>query len=307
MVSDLVEIPARPVDTKDAANDRLLAACEIVFSTWGLPVLDAALLDRMPNLKAIFYAAGSVRAAVTPDFWERDIRITSAFMANAQPVAEFTLAQIILALKQTWQQAMFIRTNLKFERSPRIAGAYYGSTVGIISLGAIGRLVCKLLKHLEVDVLAYDPYVDDKVFAEMGVQKAGLMQIFEQCDVVSLHTPWLPSTEGMIQEKHFRAMKEGASFINTSRGAVVDEPAMIRVLQERPDIFAMLDVTHPEPPKDDSPLFTLQNVMLTPHIAGSMGRECHRMARLAIEECKRYLNGEPALYPVTAENIKRMA
>ena len=111
----------------------------------------------------------------------------------------------------------------------------------------------------------------------------------------------------MITGEMLMSMKENATFINTSRGAIVDEPALHQVLAKRPDLTAVLDVTYPEPPPPDSPLYTLENVVLTPHIAGSLSAECHRMGQYAIDECRRYLNGEPLLYRVTEEMAAKMA
>jgi phosphoglycerate dehydrogenase-like enzyme len=102
-------------------------------------------------------------------------------------------------------------------------------------------------------------------------------------------------------------MKPGATFINTARGAVVREQEMIAVLQQRPDLFAVLDVTYPEPPEPDSPLYTLPNVVLTPHIAGAMGVECNRMGRYMVEELKRYLRGDSLEWGITREMARVLA
>ena len=111
----------------------------------------------------------------------------------------------------------------------------------------------------------------------------------------------------MITGAHFRSMKEGATFINTSRGAVVREEEMIQALQQRPDLFAVLDVTYPEPPPADSPLFTLPNVIVTPHIAGSVGTECQRQGRYMVEELMRYLRGDDLKWGITREMAKVLA
>jgi phosphoglycerate dehydrogenase-like enzyme len=134
-----------------------------------------------------------------------------------------------------------------------------------------------------------------------------LERIFAQADVVSLHTPNLPSTRGMITGAHFSAMKSGASFINTARGAVVRETEMLQVLARRPDLTAVLDVTDPEPPVPGSALYSLPNVILTPHIAGSLQGECRRMGRYMLEELQRYLAGEPLRWTITREQAARLA
>jgi|TARA_B110000908_G_scaffold171300_1_gene233552 phosphoglycerate dehydrogenase-like enzyme len=306
-IDQLTNIEPRALNINELADAALLAEAELVFSGWGCPSFDEELVGRMPKLQAIFYGAGSVRGMATPALWERNIRLTSAAFANAKPVVEFTFAQIILSLKKTHQQAVHVQTTQQFQRLDGICGAYRGSRVGVISLGAIGRMICERINTLDVEVLAFDPFVSAGSMNEINIRKAELLEIFETCDVISVHAPMIPATIGMIQEEHFRAMKDGATFINTSRGAIIDEPAMVRVLQERPEIVALLDVTSPEPPIVGSPLYTLPNVQLTPHIAGSRGYECHRMGQLAIEECRRFLDGKVALYPVNADNFDRLA
>jgi phosphoglycerate dehydrogenase-like enzyme len=187
-----------------------------------------------------------------------------------------------------------------------VPGAY-GATVGVVSLGKIGRLVClRLLSH-DLDILAHDPYVSEEYARQMGVRLCGLEEMFAVCDVVSLHAPLLPETRGMIRGAHLRAMKRDATFINTARGALVNEEEMIEALRERPDLRVVLDVTWPEPPPPDSPLYDLPNVTLTPHVAGSQGPECRRMGRYAIEELKRFLKGEPLRWRVTKETARIMA
>ncbi|HLV36706.1 MAG TPA: hydroxyacid dehydrogenase [Spirillospora sp.] len=306
-IHQLVEIYAPPQTAADvAANPAILQDADLIFSGWGGPCMDADFLAAAPRLKAVFYGAGSVRGIVTDAFWESGIVITSAAAANAIPVAEFTLSQIIFCLKHGWYHALEMKRKGQKVKRRAVPGAY-GSTVGLISLGMIGRRVAELLKLLDVKVIAYDPFVPAQTAAELGVEMVGLDDVFERADVVSLHTPWLKETEGMITGAHFARMKPNAAFINTARGAVVREDEMIAVLSQRPDICAVLDVTHPEPPIPRSPLYTLPNVVLTPHIAGSVGPECWRMGRYMVDELRRYLDGEPLRYAITKAQFERMA
>ena len=150
-------------------------------------------------------------------------------------------------------------------------------------------------------MIAYDPYVTPEQAQSLGCEWVGLEELFERSDVVSLHTPHLVATGQMIKGSHFESMKEGATFINTARGGVVNEAQMIAVLTDRPDLQAILDVTQPEPPRSNSPLYDLPNVILTPHIGGALDYECRRLGQLMVEELERYLAGEPMLFEVTAE------
>ena len=258
-----------PLQTPEsiAADPAALADVSLIFSGWGMAPVDEAFLAAAPNLEAIFYAAGSVRYFVTDAMWERGVRLTSGYGANAEFVAPYTLAQIILSLKRVWHFANKLReeeTYNSFEKEP-LPGLYTG-VVGLISLGQIGRRVARLLQETlpAVRVLAYDPFLTPETAAELNVESVGLEELFRSCDVVSLHTPWLPETVGMITGAHLASMKANATFINTARGAIVNEPEMIAVLQQRSDLFALLDVTYPEPPAAGSPLYSLPNVLLNP-------------------------------------------
>jgi phosphoglycerate dehydrogenase-like enzyme len=306
-ISQMVDIYA-PLQTAEtiAESPAVLAQAEIIISGWGMAVMDEGFLNSAPSLKAVFYGAGSIRGIVTDAFWVRDILIASAYAANAIPVSEFTLSQILFSLKRGWCFVREAWQSGKYPARQPVPGGY-GSTVGLISLGMIGRRVAQMLRSFEVKVLAYDPYCRPDEAAELKVELCPLDEVFQRSDVVSLHTPWLKETEGLITGELIGSMKKGATFINTARGAVVRENEMIDVLQQRPDLFAILDVTYPEPPVPGSPLFTLPNVILTPHIAGAMNRECLRMGQLVVGEVKRYLRGEPLQWSISREKAAILA
>lgn len=295
-LADLVDFVAPSQSIVSIAEDPSpLADVELIFSGWGMAEMDDAFLAAAPHLKALFYGAGSVKKIVT-----------DAYGANAVTVSQYTLAQIIFSLKRGWHFSRAIRESGGWVRRTPVPGTY-GSTVGLVSLGQVGRRVAQLLQILDVDVLAYDPFVSAADADALQVELVSLEELFRRGDVVSLHAPWLPETVGMITGAHFAAMKENATFINTARGAIVREQEMIAVLQERPDLWAILDVTYPEPPAPDSPLFTLPNVVLTPHIAGVLDDECRRMGNTMVEELRRYLAGEPMEYEITEERARLLA
>jgi phosphoglycerate dehydrogenase-like enzyme len=306
-VAELVDVIAPLQTARNVADDpAILADVEVILSGWGMPTMDEAFLAAAPNLKAVFYGAGSIKKIVTDAFWARRIPITSAYAANAVPVIEYTLAQILLSLKRTWHYMFAIRAQGQYIPRTPVPGAY-GSTVGLISLGMIGSGVAQKLQQFDVHVIAYDPFVTPARAAELGVELCSLEDVFRRADVVSLHAPWLDETVGMIQGDHFAAMKPDATFINTARGAIVREDEMIAVLQNRPDLWALLDVTYPEPPVPGSPLYSLPNVVLTPHIAGSLDNECRRMGRLAVEDLRKFVNGEALTWAIGREQAAIMA
>lgn len=283
-----------------------LEEAELVLSTWGMPRLDAAFLARTPRLRCVFYAAGSVHYFVTEESWARGVRVSSAWSANAVPVADYTLGLILVSLKWGLRHSAAMRGLLPPVARDDAPGIYR-STVGLISMGAVGRLVRERLRPFELRVLVHDPFLAAGEAARLEVDVVGLDDLFRRSDVVSVHTPLLPATRGMIGEGQLRLLGEGATFINTSRGAIVREPELIEVLRRRPDLQAVLDVTDPEPSPPDSPLRSLPNVMLTPHIAGSIGAERERMGAMMVEEVRRHLSGLPLRGEVTPELLARMA
>lgn len=282
----------------------LMRDVEVLISGWGAPVADEAFLDGAPNLKAIFYGAGAVGSWMSEAVWDRGIVVSSGYAANAVPVAEYTLSTILFSLKHGWQLTRTTRETRTFPRRDDAPGCY-GTTVGLISLGMIGRTVLRMLQPFDMKVIAYDPFVNETEMSRLGARRVSLETLFREADVVSVHTPDLKETEGLITHALLSSMKHGATFINTARGQVVREPEMIDVLSRRPDLQAVLDVTDPEPPLRNSPLYELENVVLTPHIAGSVGNECRRMGQYMVEELERYVRGEPLKWPVTPELAAR--
>jgi len=288
-----------------AAHAPHLRHLEAIFSTWGIPRLEAAQLDSLPNLKIVFYAAGSVQGFARP-FLERGIQIVSAWQANGVPVAEFTLAQILLANKGYFQNSRAFVAPENRRTAPHGPGNF-GASVALLGAGAIGRMVIELLRPFHLNILVFDPFLADESAISLGVQKVTLEEAFSRANVVSNHLANNRQTVKLLREEHFAAMPPGATFINTGRGATVDEDALIRVLQARGDLTALLDVTYPEPPIADSPLYSLLNVQLSSHIAGSLGDEVVRMADYVIEEFHRWQRGEALRYSVTLEMLETMA
>jgi phosphoglycerate dehydrogenase-like enzyme len=282
-----------------------LGDVEVIFTTWGMPKLEAAHLKELPNLKAVFYAAGSVQNFARP-LIESGITVVSAWQANAVPVAEFTLAQILLANKGYFRNTRDCRT-YEGRRNAHHGPGNFGATVALLGAGAIGRIVIQLLKPFNLKVIVFDPFLPDESAAQMGVEKVTLDEAFARGHVVSNHLANLPQTVKMLREEHFSSMSPGATFINTGRGATVDEEGLIGVLRARPDITALLDVSFPEPPSEGSPFYELPNAQLTSHIAGSLGDEVVRMADYVLEEFARWRNGDPLRYGVSLEMLETMA
>ncbi|MEU0834701.1 hydroxyacid dehydrogenase [Streptomyces sp. NPDC005969] len=285
-----------------------LAEADVLLTCWGATPLTAEVLEGAPRLRAVVHAAGSVKHHITDACWERGIAVTSAAAANALPVAEFALAAILFAGKrvlQTAQRYAALRTDHDWLQE--LAGSgNYRRTVGIIGASRIGRRVIELLRPFDLDVLLYDPFVDAAEAARLGVRLAALDELCAGSSVVSVHAPQLPETHHLIGAAQLAAMATGTTLINTARGSLIDEDALLPQLQSG-RLHAVLDVTDPELPPALSPLYELPNVLLTPHIAGSVGNELHRMADQALDEMERFASGLPFADPVHAGSLQHSA
>lgn len=292
-----------------AARREELRGVRYIFSTWGMfPLTREELADCFPNLEAVFYGAGTVQGFARP-FLESGVRVFSAWAANAVPVAEYTVSQIVLAGKGFFQASRLYQRE-GWEAAHRHSAAHrgnYGAKVGIIGAGMIGRLVISMLKSYCFEVLVFDPFLPEETAAELGVVKCGLDRLFSECAVVSNHLANNEQTKGMLDYSLFSRMGTYATFLNTGRGAQVVEADLIRALREEPGRTAVLDVTWPEPAEADHPFYTMENVLLTPHIAGSMGDEVARMGRFMLEEFEAVETGGAVRYEVSPEMLQTMA
>lgn len=305
-IQSLIEIEDEVVDlTTMPADDQV----EVLLGGWGMQELTEEVLDKLPNLKVIFYAAGTMKGIVTDGVWKRGIRITTANQANAQPVAEFALGQILIAMKNTYALARQVKENQGYLIGPMrddITGLYQ-TTVGITSLSAIGKQVIQLLKPFDVNIQVYDPYGTEEVADQLGVSLVSLETLFASSDVVTIHTPLLPDTEKMVNKDLLASMKQNTTLINTARGGLIDEEALVAVLKDRTDLTAVLDVTNPEPPEKGSVMYDLDNIVLTPHIAGSAGAERKRLGDAMAGEIAQYLEKDQLRFEVTEDMFNKMA
>lgn len=294
------ELGAVPCLTKeDVLNNPVkVENCEYIFSTWFMPEFTEEEVVRcFPNLKAIYYAAGTVKYFAEP-FLKNDIRVFSAAIANGIPVAEYAASQIVLANKGYFQAQrgykwpVWHRGYFKARGYAERKYGNWGSKVGLLGCGAIGSKVVELLRPYKINVCVYDPYLSDERAFELNVKKVGLEEMFRTCDVVSNHLPDIPETRGVIDEALLSSMKPTATFINTGRGAQVNESALNKVLKKNPDMCALLDVSSHEPLWPWSPLYWRKNCFLTPHIAGSLSNEEERMVEYMVQAYRDTLEGK---------------
>jgi len=293
-------------DLDDQSNAELLSDAEVLVTSWGAPQFTAERLGRMPRLRAVLHAAGSVQQLVSADLWARGIRLTTAAEVNAVPVAEFSLATILLSGKRTFTHLRSTPdTTWNAWHAQRIGNL--DRTVGIIGFSRIGRRVVELLRPFDgIRVLVADPYADPDAVAAAGGELVPLVDLLPHADVLSIHAPSLPATRHMIAAGQLAALPDGATVINTARGALLDHDALLRECATG-RIDAVLDVTDPEPLPADHPLRGLANVAITPHLAGSLGSETRRLTDSALDELVAYIAGAPARHPVTANDLKTSA
>lgn len=294
----------------DPRADRLLGEAEVLLAHWGCPPIGSEVLDRAPRLELITYAAGSVKGIIGDEVFARGVLVTSGAAANAEPVAEYTLAAILFALKDVfWRRDRRRDPGLRgFRQHAEVLHGNWGKTVGIVGASFVGRRVRALLHAFpHIEVVLYDPFVDAEEAAALGVRQAAtVLELCESVDVLSIHAPDLPSTHHMVGAAELAALRTGATVINTARGRLLDHDALVAELSAG-RLYAVLDVTDPEPLPDDHPLLGLPNVFLTPHIAGSEGSELGRMAAFAVEEIRRWAAGEPLRNEVHRVDLDRLA
>jgi phosphoglycerate dehydrogenase-like enzyme len=307
-LSDQVDlVPGVITGFDDPAALTGLAEVDILLTSWGCPTIDERVLQHAPGLRAVVHAAGSVKTIAGDAVWAHDIPVSSMADLNALPVAEYVLAMILLENKRVLPVMSEHRRTRRFPDESVYAGAgNYRKRVGLISASKVGRRVAELLQPFDLDVVIADPYCSAAEIEALGATKIELDELFTTSDIVSLHAPLLPGTIGMITGELLGRMPDGSTFINTARGKIVDHDALIEEAA-RGRIRVILDVTDPEPLPEDSPLWDLPNVVLTPHCAGSKGAELDRMADGAIAEINRIAAGEAPRFRVPPERRHLLA
>ncbi len=283
----------------------LLADAVVAITGWGSPRFDSQLLKHAPRLRLVAYSAGSIKGVATDAMFDRGIQITTAAAANAAPVAETTVAMMVIMLKRIrWLIESRGGWELRQVISP--IRELRDLSVGIIGASRVGREVIRLLKsYPRLSVRVYDPYLSDADAKEMRVERATLEQTCA-CDVVSVHAPQIPQTRHMLNARTLALLPDHALVINTSRGSLIDEDALVAEVRRRP-LYVYLDVTDPEPPAADSALRCEKNIVITPHVAGAMNQARRDMGRIAIDQTLAFLRGESLQHAVTRQMLATQA
>ena len=286
----------------------LLSGAEACLTGWGTPPLTDDLLQQLPNLKLVAHTAGSVRSLVPLSALERGLKVSHAAAIIADSVAELVIGQTIRWLRHLDAiDAAMKRGEGWGEIRDQFPGRLLGErTVGIVGSGYVGRKVIRLFTLFGSTVLVSDPYLTPEKAAELGVEKVELDDLFARSEIVSLHAPALPETDGIVNAERLRLFRDGGLLINFARGNQVVEEALLAELQSG-RLFAALDVFKTEPLPLDSAFRSAPNVYLSPHIAGQTNDAYLRQGQAMVDEVRRLLNGDALQFQVTPAMFATMA
>lgn len=261
----------------------------------GLDVIDRAALARAERLKVIARYGVGVDNVDLEACKEMGIVVTNTPGANSVSVAELALG-LMLALARQIPEAV---QNVQQGKWPRFSGiSLEGKTIGILGLGAIGRQLAKRLSGFDCRILAYDPFADPAYAKDHGIELGSMDEVIAAADFLSLHLPLLPETKSLVNDAFLAKMKKGSFLINTARGEVVDEAALLRALESGHLRGAGLDAFVAEPPDPANPLLHLPQVIATPHLGAQTDGATSNMGWFAMRDCLAVLSGDKPKYPV---------
>jgi phosphoglycerate dehydrogenase-like enzyme len=288
-MGELVIMGGAPTHDKVKA---LIKDADFAITSWGNEEVGfpADILDECPNLKMIMHAGGSVKGIVSDEVWKRGIKVACCTQSLGIGVAETALGFAISASKNFYQLSDEIHAG---GYSAHDIKELYNIKVGVISAGFVGRHFIKLMHNFGVEILLYDPTVDEARAAELGVTKMEFADLLRESDIVSIHAPSLPATYHLFNADTLKLMKKDAVLINTARGGVVDENALAQTLREKRIYAACVDTVSVEPMRADCPLYGLDNCYITPHIAWAAKETRQRLVNIAAENVKAFLEGKP--------------
>ena len=291
-----------PFSEDDLAN--IIQDIDICITHWSCPKFSEKVLENAGRLKMIAHAAGSVAYLITDPVYERGIKVCSANSVMAEYVAEGALAYILAGLRLIPQHNNDMKNGKSWERKLVENRSLLREKVGLVGLGTVGMYLLELLKPFGVKIKLYDPYVSQTTLeAYPNVQQCSLDETLSWGNIISIHASMTPETWHLIDKDKLKLIKDNALFINTARGAIIDEAALINELQIG-RFSAVLDVFEKEPFDPNSALRNLENVILMPHMAGATAKE--EMTQAMIEEIERFIKHEPLKYEIPFNKYKLM-
>jgi len=294
------------VDAEAVAD--LLKDAEAVITGWGAtPKFDNWLLERTPMLRFIGHTAGTIKGFVGEEALAQDIVVTHAAGTIAIAVGEWALTVILASLRRVCDFNADMHARNWNKAGTGHGQTLHGKRVGIIAASMTARALIPLLKPWGCDILVFDPYLSADRATELGVRRApDLDELFQTCDIVTNHAPTTPETDGIIDARRLALLRDGALFVNTARARAIEYDALTRELQSG-RIYGALDVFPKEPLEPESPLWTLPNVILSPHVAGATVESRLQLGQTIVDELTRFYRGEPLKHQVRKEQLATMA
>ncbi|TDE98964.1 hydroxyacid dehydrogenase [Occultella glacieicola] len=264
----------------------LVTGADVVLSSWGTPHLDTTLLTAGRTPKTVAHAAGSVKRLVDLDAMAAGTTVFSAGERIALSVGEYCLGAILTLLRRLPQLDRALRDG--GWKQPRLRGSELtGRTVGLVGASSTARALIRLLQPFAVDLLVFDPYLTAERAGALGVRRASLIEVMD-ADIISLHVPSTPETEGLIGADLIARIRPGTILVNSARAATLDGPALTEAILEG-RILAALDVFQPEPPTLSAELRAAPNVLLTPHVAGDTIQGHADLSRFVMADVEAWL------------------
>ncbi|MNI00085.1 D-3-phosphoglycerate dehydrogenase [compost metagenome] len=306
-LQQLGELDLNPYDRAFTPDElsRHLADASACISTWGSTSITPEILHSSPKLELLTHMAGSVKKIITAEAYDRGVTVMSGGHAIAESVAESILAMILSVGHRIKMVDESMRAPVSWQTPGMESDELRGKTVGFVALGMVAQEVIRLLRPFQVHFIAYDPYMKPEKAAELGVELLPLPTVIERAQILSLHVPQIPETYRMIGADELRLIQDGCMLINTSRGSVIHEQALIEELRTN-RFFAALDVFEQEPLPLESELRRLPNVIIRPHIAGVNPSSRKRIGRSLVEDMQRYFNGHGILHGVSQAQLALM-
>jgi len=313
----LLEKHAQVVRPKDHSRQAYLEALKEVDGMVARKVnVGAEEMDRAPRMKIIARHGVGLDSVDLDEATRRGILVTNTPGANRESVAELALS-FMLALARRIPQAQKAMANMPkgdigifsaLLKQYSLTGIdLEGKSLGIIGTGRIGSTVArKCIAAFDMKVKGYDPYVSSEVMKSFGVERVERLEdMLPKIDFLTVHCPLTEETKGMVGKKELARMKKGAYVVNTARGGIVNEKALLEALNSGHIAAAALDAWEVEPPDPKDPLLNHPQVIGTPHYAGTTEESLYRVGIAAVEEVLRVLRGEPPKYPVNPEVLKK--
>ncbi len=260
------------------------------------PMIDSLRKCRIIALGSVGVDSVDVAAATS-----RGIPVTNCPDTFIDEVADHAMTLLLAGFRRVVEQDRMVREGRWREGRPQLLQIprLKGQTLGFIAFGHVAREVARRARPFGLRMLAYDPFIEELTMNEFDVMSATLPEVLSQSDFISMHAPATPEAQGMLQEKHFRQMKQSAVFINTGRGPTVNEAALIKALQEGWIAHAALDVLETEPPGHNNPLLSMTNVTLSAHVASASARFDQARKRRVGQELALVLSGR---WPMSCVN-----